>query len=166
MSTKHLDNDFLKEHLRDIRSEMSWRRDLEFKLLQFLLVFFPVIGTAMIALFERQVEVPIYRVVAAGASLLILAAAFFVSNRINREHKAYASIATEVLKIWEYFGLFEKGAYIKDDTIMPVSLQDPKSGYGKGKGHVKTLLLVWLVTIAMILVLTILAILKSNQIYI
>jgi hypothetical protein len=162
MPSNYPDNDFLKEHLKDIRSEMSWRRDLEFKLLQFLLVFYPVIGTGMIALFESDDVAPqIYRIVVAGASMLILAAATFVANRINREHNAYATIAKEVLKIWEYFGLFKKGAYIKDDTIMPISLQDPQSGYGQGQGHKKTLLLVWLVTIAMILILVTLAILKT-----
>lgn len=35
--------DFLHKYLDDVRDEMKWRRELEFRLLQFLLVFYPLI---------------------------------------------------------------------------------------------------------------------------
>jgi hypothetical protein len=40
----HVDDRFLQDHLRDVRAEMSWRRELEFRLMQFLLIFYPIIG--------------------------------------------------------------------------------------------------------------------------
>jgi len=48
----HIDDKFLQEQLKDIKSEMSWRRNWNSDCLQFLLVFYPVIGTAMVTLFR------------------------------------------------------------------------------------------------------------------
>jgi hypothetical protein len=157
----HVDDKFLQEHLKDVRSEMSWRRELEFRLMQFLLVFYPIIGTAIVALFESQITVQAFAITAAGASLLILIASVFVTDRINREHNAYADLGREVQKIWSYFGLFQPGAYLKGDTVLPSHLFDKEKGYGQGQGHKKTLGLIWLITIAMVLVFSTLTLLKA-----
>jgi hypothetical protein len=153
-------DDFLQKYLSDVRDEMKWRRDLEFRLLQFLLVFYPIIGTAMATLYQTAISPKVYIVLSIGASLFILPATLFVTNRIIIEHKAYAGMAKIVLKIWAYFGLFESGVYIKDDTILNSSLQDPKTGFGQGKGYKRTLYLIWTVTIAMIILILTLGILK------
>jgi hypothetical protein len=160
-SDVHIDEKFLQEHLKDVRSEMSWRRELEFRLMQFLLVFYPIIGTAMVALFQSEVSAGAFSVAAIGASLLILTASIFVTDRIFREHDARADMGREVQKIWAYFGLFQPGAYIKNDTVLPPGLYNEKTGFGQGQGHKKTLALIWLITIAMVLVFATLAFLKA-----
>jgi hypothetical protein len=158
----HVDENFLQDHLKDVRSEMSWRRELEFRLLQFLLVFYPIIGGAIVALFQSPViDKHVFYITASGASLLILVATIFVTDRINREHRSYAELGYQVQKIWAYFGLFEPGAYIGNDTVVPTRLYNQEKGYGQGQGHKKTLGLIWLTAIALLLVLFTLALLKN-----
>ena len=158
----HIDEKFLQDHLKDVRGEMSWRRELEFRLLQFLLVFYPIIGGALITLFQSPtIGKQAFFISASGAALLILMATIFVTDRINREHQAYADLGREVQKIWAYFGLLEPGAYVKNDTVIPSLLYDKDKGFGQGQGHKKTLRLIWLTAIALLLVLLTLALLKT-----
>jgi len=157
----HIDDKFLQDHLQDVKSEMSWRRELEFRLLQFLLVFYPVIGTAMVALFQSNVASTLFWLVTAGASFLIIVASLFVSDRIRHEHIAYAELGAQVQKIWTYFGFFKPGAYIKGDTILSARLNDPGKGYGQGRGYKKTIALIWFISISLILILLALAVIKS-----
>lgn len=160
-SQLHIDDRFLQDQLKDIKSEMSWRRELEFRLLQFLLVFYPVIGTAMVTLFQSNVTSTVFWIVTAGASMLIIVASLFVSDRIRHEHFAYSELGGQVQKIWTYFGFFESGAYIKDDTVLPARLKDPGKGYGQGRGYRKTLVLIWFISVSLILILLALAVIKD-----
>jgi len=158
----HIDEKFLQDHLKDVRGEMSWRRELEFRLLQFLLVFYPIIGGAIVTLFQSTtISKQAFYITTSGAALLILMATIFVTDRINREHQSYSDLGREVQKIWAYFGLFELGAYINKDTVIPSRLYDKDKGYGQGQGHKKTLGLIWLTAIALLLVLLTLALLKN-----
>lgn len=157
----HIDDKFLQDHLKDVKSEMAWRRELEFRLLQFLLVFYPVIGTAMVALFQSNVTSIAFWFVVAGASILIIVATRIVSNRINHEHIAYAELGAQVQKIWAYFGFFKRGAYIKDDSILPARFNEAGKGYGQGQGYKKTLGLIRFISISLILILLALAVIKS-----
>ena len=94
------DDQFLQDYLQNILDQMSWRRELEFRLLQFLLIFFPVIGTAMVALFESQsVSAQAYLVTAIGVTLLITVSSVFVSDRIVHEHTAYTILGQQAQKI-------------------------------------------------------------------
>ena len=73
----HIDDKFLQDHLKDVRVEMAWRRELEFRLLQLLLVFYPIIGTVMVQVFQSNVSVQAFRVTAVLIAILILAVFFF-----------------------------------------------------------------------------------------
>jgi len=76
----HVDDRFLQDHLRDVRAEMSWRRELEFRLLQLLLVFYPIIGTVMVQLFISDVvDAVAFRFTACVLALLILGVSFLSS---------------------------------------------------------------------------------------
>jgi len=157
----HIDDKFLQDHLKDVFSEMAWRRELEFRLLQFLLIFYPVIGTAMVTLFQSNVSSTVFWLVVAGASILIIVASLFVSDRIRHEHFAYVELGGQAQKIWTYFGLFKPGAYIRGDTILPARLNDPGKGYGQGRGYKKTIALIWFISVSLILTLLALAVIKS-----
>ncbi|MGC1379065.1 MAG: hypothetical protein WA821_22745 [Anaerolineales bacterium] len=154
------DNDFLREYLIDAREEMKWRRDFEFRLLQFLLLFYPVIGTAMVTLYQSTITPQVYLILSVGASLFILLTAILVVYRINVEHKSYADLGKTVQKIWTHFKLFEQGAYLKDDAILPDILRDPQKGFGQGQGYKRTLWLMWIITVAIMALILSLGILK------
>jgi len=157
----HIDAKFLQDHLKDVRAEMTWRRELEFRLMQFMLIFYPIIGTAMVELYKSSnINAVVYLVVALGAIVLILYATNVVTKRIDREHEAYAELAKQVSLIWTYYGLFEIGAYLKDRAILPERLRPERDEYGKGVGYKKTKELIWVTTIAVILVLIALVIIK------
>lgn len=157
----HVDDRFLQDHLRDSRAEMAWRRELEFRLLQFMLVFFPVIGTAMIELFRSNISWEAFSITALCSVILIIATTFVVTDRIKREHNTYAEIGKQVQLIWTYFGLFEPGAYLKDQAFLPEKLLDEKAGLGQGPGYLHTIKLIWRITAALILILAALAFFKA-----
>jgi hypothetical protein len=157
----HIDDRFLQDHLRDVRAEMSWRRELEFRLLQLLLVFYPIIGTVIVQLFTSNiVNAEAFQFTAGVLALLILAVSFFVLSRIEHEHKAYAKLGKQVQMIWEYFGLFESGAYLPNRAFLPAELRDKQDGYGQGKGYRRTQILIGALTIVMLAILSALAMLK------
>jgi heme/copper-type cytochrome/quinol oxidase subunit 2 len=156
----HIDEKFLQDHLRDVRAEMTWRRELEFRLMQFMLIFYPILGAAMIELFKSAINAFVFVGVAAGAIGLIVYATIVVTKRIDREHEAYAELAKQVSLIWTYYGLFETGAYLKDWAILPERLRPERNEYGKGVGYKKTKELIWVTTAAIILILIILAVIK------
>ena len=161
MSKSHISDKYIQDHLKNVREEMAWRRELEFRLLQFLVFFYPVIGTAMVTLFQSNVSSLVFWLVAIGASILIIVASSFVTERISHEHFSYAELGRQVQKIWAYFGFFEPGAYIKGESILPDRLKDPSRGYGQGPGYKRTIRLIWLITVSMILTFLALAVIKS-----
>jgi hypothetical protein len=158
--TFKVDDRFLYEHLKDSRSEMTWRRELEFRLMQFMLIFYPILGTAMIELYKSSLNKFVFLGVVAGATLLIVYVTRVVTKRIDREHEAYADLAKQVSMIWEYFGLFETGAYLKDQALLSERLRPERGEYGRGIGYKKTEELIWVTTAAIIIVLIVLALIK------
>ena len=143
-------DEFLSDYYKDCREEMRGRRDLEFRLVQFLLIFCPIIVTAMTTLYNSELGRGAYQAMSIGASVLVLLVSALVTYRIFVEHKAYASMGLTVQKIWIYFGLFDQGTYLTDDVILPHDLRNPKTGFGQGRGHVRTVWVVWLVAITVI----------------
>ena len=154
----HVDEKFLYEHLRDTRAEMSWRRELEFRYMQFMLVFYPVIGTVMVALFDAKVNSLAFSATAVGAIGLILYATIVVSKRIGREHEIYVELSQQLILVWTYFGLFESGTYLKDKAFLSEKLKDEKTGIGRGLGYRRTQVLIWITSGTVMALLVILAV--------
>ena len=153
----HVDDRFLQDHLKDVRSEMAWRRELEFRLMQFMLIFYPILGAAIVELFDSSIGVVAFSSITLGAIILIVIATVVVTGRIDHEHETYVDLGKQVQLIWLYFGLFERGAYLKDRAFVPEKLLDEKTGLGTGPGYKKTKGLIWVTSITMITVLIILA---------
>lgn len=161
-SNIHVDDKFLQDHMRDVRAEMSWRRELEFRFLQLLLVLYPIIGSIMVQLFQsKDVNALAFRITAGFLAILILAISYFVIARIEREHEAYAKLGKQVQKIWEYFGLFEPGAYLDGEAFLSTELRDKNEGIGQGMGYRKTQILIGGLTAVILFILTALAYLKT-----
>jgi len=155
------DEKFLQDHLKDVRAEMAWRRELEFRLLQLLLLIYPIIGGVMVQLFQKEVSANAFKITAILIAALVLAMFYFVMQRIEHEHKQYAKLGKQVLKIWLYFGLFEQGAYLKDQAFLPTELLDEKEGLGQGKGYKRTQALIVIITVIILSLLGALAFLKK-----
>ena len=64
------------------------------------------------------------------------------------------------MKIWSYYGLFEPRVYLENGSILPESLKNPDTGFGQGPGYIRSLLLTWTVTLAVIMVILALAFFK------
>ena len=156
----HVDDRFLQDHLKDVRSEMAWRRELEFRLMQFMLIFYPIIGTIMVELYGKNINAWAFSATALGAILLIVFATVVVTERIDHEHETYVDLGKQLQLIWSYFGLFEPGAYLKDRAFLPEKLLDEKTGLGTGPGYKKTKRLIWVTSITVSILLIILAVIK------
>jgi hypothetical protein len=159
-SDLHIDERFLYEHLRDTRAEMAWRRELEFRLMQFMLVFYPVIGTVIVALFQAKINEWAFSATAAGAIVLIMYANSVVTERIDHEHETYMDLGKQLGLIWLYFGLFERGAYLKDRAFLPAKLLDERTGLGTGPGYEKTKRLIRVTSFTVIAILIILSVIR------
>lgn len=159
--TFKVDDRFLYEHLHDTRAEMTWRRELEFRLMQFMLIFYPILGTAVVELFKNNSIGKIaFSIVALISIALIVVATFIVTERIDHEHETYVDLGRQVQLIWLYFGLFEKGAYLPDQTFLPQKLLDEKHSLGTGPGYKKTKTLIKVTSLTLIVVLVILVVIK------
>ncbi len=156
-------DDFLLDLFKDCREEMRARREIEFRLLQLLLVFYPIIVTAMATLYQSNINPTMYMILTLGAVFLTLITTQFVTSRIDYEHQTYAELGRDVQRIWRYFEMFQPGAYLKETSILPPYLDDVEKGYGQGQGHKKTIRLAWMITITVIAILLTLGVLKIIQ---
>lgn len=159
--TFKVDDQFLYEHLRDTRADMTWRRELEFRLMQFMLIFYPILGTAVVELFKNEnINAWVFTIVALIAVVLIVIVTRIVTERIDHEHETYVDLGKEVTMVWRYFGLFEKGAYLPDQAFLPEKLLNEKTSLGTGPGYKKTKNLIRVSSATLILILVILTAIK------
>jgi len=131
---------------------MRHTSDVELRLLQFLLLFYPIIGVAIVTLYRSSIDPTTFSYLSFGAAGFLLLITWRIDVKIRAEHKTYREIGQAVKKVWRYFKLSEEGAYIEKERIIPeeeVAL-DPHKGYGAGKGYRRTLWIVWLMAFAMI----------------
>ncbi len=156
-----IDDRFLYEHLRDTRAEMTWRRELEFRLMQFMLIFYPILGAAVVELFKNDsIGAIAFAIVALASIVLIVIATIIVTDRIDHEHETYVDLGRQVRLIWLHFGLFEKGVYLPNQAFLPEKLLDEKTSLGTGPGYKKTKTLIRVTSATLIVVLVILAAIK------
>jgi len=118
----------------------------------------------MVTLYQSTITARAYWATAIGATLLILAASVFVTDRIRHEHKAYAKMDNK----YRTYG--RTSDYSSQEPISKMKRYAeeptrPETGFGQGHGHRKTLALIWLVTSAMVLTILTLAALRDHSIY-
>jgi hypothetical protein len=145
--------DFLRDNFKDCREEMRGRREQEFRLVQYLLIFYPVVVTAMVAVAGSDIDPSLCTYLSFGVSAFLFIVSLLVTYRIVVEHRAYAAMGKTIQKVWRYFDLFETGAYLPDETMLPSRLMDAKRGIGQGRGHIRTLGFIWAITITVIMLL-------------
>ena len=109
---------FLIQHFIECQNTMRHRVDTELKHLKTFLILNPIIITATVGTKEFVSDKIIFLIFSFSMALFLTALATFLTIQIIAGHEKYETIGQEVVKIWEYFGLFEKGAYIENDSII------------------------------------------------
>ena len=153
-------DEFLIEHFKQSQEEMRWRKNVEFRFLQFTLVFYSAVTAAMVALYQSKVVKMYYFYFTIAACIFIILLSISIHRKINADHKAYEKIGEGVRKIWRYFELFEKGKYLTTESMLPENPLDSEKGYGKGDGYKRTLWIIWIVAGGMVIFLVLLSITK------
>ena len=150
------DNEFLREFFVDCQNAMRWRSEIEYKLLNMVIILNPIIVTAILGINEIVSDEKIFLVLTFSMAIFLTVLTILLTLKIKAEHKTYEVIGQQVVKIWKYFKLFEKGAYIDDDKI----LDKESENYGKGRGYLRTLCILWAMTIMTDTILIVIGIIK------
>lgn len=158
MTTK--DDDFLKEYSRDSQAFMIYRSGVEFRLLQFLLLFYPIIGLIFSTLYESPIDSKLFLYLTIGVSVALIVITILVHNKICAEHETYRKVGLSIQKVWKYFRLAEEGAYLNGDSIVPEDVIDEANGFGTGKGYLRTLGIMWALAIVVTTLIITLGIIK------
>ena len=136
------DDEFLKEFFADCQNAMRWRSETEWKLLNLFIVLHPVIVGAMLGVGDLVDDKTISFALALSMAAFLTVLTILLTVKIRAEHRIYEEIGQQVVRIWWYFGLFDKGAYLEDEAI----LEEKAKGYGRGKGYLRTLYILWAIT--------------------
>lgn len=122
---------------------MQWHSDVEYRLLKMFIVINPVIITAIIGVNEYINNKNTYFALTCSMAVFLIILTIFIDIKIRHEHVSYKAVGQDVVKIWEYFELFDIGAYLPNDSILPEEARK----HGTGSGYKKTLYILWAMTI-------------------
>jgi hypothetical protein len=136
-------DEFLRDFVTDCQSAMRWRADIEWKLLNLYIVLPPAIVGAMFGISKLLNSTSLFWVLTASIIILITVLTILLTAKINAQHIIYEALGQQVVKVWKYFGLFDKGTYLEKEAV----LDEKARGYGKGKGHLQTLYILWTITL-------------------
>jgi hypothetical protein len=137
------DDIFLRTFFIDCQKAMRKRMETEYRLLNMFIILYPAIITAVFGIKRLLENEGIFLELTISMAAFLTVLAISLTVKIKAEHKIYEDIGHYVVKIWEYFCLFEKGAYIQNDTILDKKARK----YGKGKGYLKTIYILWAMTL-------------------
>jgi len=153
-------DDFLREFFVDCQNAMRHRSETEYKLLNLFMILNAAIISVVIGVDEFVTDNVKFIGVTFSMVAFLTFITILVHNKIKAEHEIYEKLGQQVVKIWEYFELFKKGAYIDNDMI----LDEEARNYGKGKGYLRTLHILWGMTIITDTILIIFGIIKLASI--
>ena len=153
------DNDFLIAYYNDCRSEMRWRSEIEHKLFAAMIALCTVLGTVLVASNNVITDSRLLLFTITFLLLLLLLSTYFVTKKITSEHRVYENIGQNVTKIWEYFKMFEPGAYEKNSALLESDLKQ----LGKGTGYKETIAILWIMTIVTSVLATIYTLSQVNR---
>jgi len=128
-------------YLNNNFEELKWRRETEYKLLSSLVLVFPVIFigyTAIVTGLKNNIAT-----LWLGVSMIlgIIGMTIFVTYKINAEHKIYKKIASININICEKLDFFNANS---DCHI----LNEEYRKLGTGKGHIKTIGILWSISLS------------------
>lgn len=138
------DENFLTTFFIEQKKDLTWRRDIEFRLLQYIFAFYPIILVAITTLYNSKIDSDAFMLLSIGFCVLLFLITTAISYNIYHQHKIQKEIANDILKVYQYFELFEAGVYLKD-SILPTKLKDSQNGFGAGKGFRQIVLIIWII---------------------
>lgn len=153
-------HNFLIEHFKETQAQMRHRIDVELRLLQFLLLFFPVVGLIFTTLYGSSVDRTVFLYLCIAAFLFLILVTHLISIQIREGHRTYQALGLSVQKVWKYFDLSVKGAYLENDSVIDEDAIDIGKGYGTGKGYRRTQVTIWTISIVFALFTIALGVLK------
>ncbi len=156
-----VDDNFLIEHFKETLANMRVRIDVELRFVQFLLLFFPVVGLIFTTLYGSSVDPTVFLYICIIAFFFLIIVTFLIQIQICEGHRTYRDLGLSVQKVWKYFKLSEKGAYLENDSVINEKMIDNEKGYGTGKGYIRTLVIIWTISIVFALFILALGILKN-----
>lgn len=137
------DKDFLIAFFNDCRNEMRWRSEVEHKLLAAMGALYTITATLFIGINKWIGNSILILIFSALPIILLIVFTYLMTKKIISEHKVYSNIGRNVVKIWKYFRLFDKDAYIKNEAILDKSLVN----FGQGRGYKDTINILWMMTL-------------------
>jgi len=140
------DTDFLIEYYKECQENLRWRATTEYRLIGFILTFYSII----IGLVLTKLPNLITQELSISIAMFFVLISLAIAAKICAEHEIYVALAEYTKKVWIYFNMFQEGVYLKNDTMLPEKLLNPKTGFGSGPGYALTLLIIGIITIAAI----------------
>lgn len=151
------DPEFLKDLFSETQASMRFRSEREYKLLRIFMIVAPLVITASVSLHKYVEDVGVYVVCNAALAFLLTSLSYLIADKIQSEHETYRDMGQQTVRIWKYFRLFEKGAYLSEEQILP----EHAAKYGTGKGHREVIRIIWTIAIFLDIVMAALLILKA-----
>jgi hypothetical protein len=162
------DDDFLKEHFKETRTQMRFGSEVEYRLLQYLLLFFPIVGLIFTTLYKSDIDRPIFLFMSITTAIVLIGITILITIKICAEHSKYHDLGLSVQQVWKYFELTTKGAYLENEVILQPEKVLPdekgKGGFGTGTGYKKTLSIIWAICIVFVGLIITLATLKPSNV--
>lgn len=124
------------------QNKMRWHSEVEYRFLKMFIVITPVIITAIIGINEYITNKTTFFAMTFTMAIFLIFLTKIIDEKIKHEHKSYEAIGQDIVRIWEYFKLFEEGSYLLDKPI----LSEGAKRKGKGLGYKKTLHVLWTLT--------------------
>jgi len=135
------DEQFLIEYFKETQAEMRRRSDVEYRLLQSILLFYPILGVVFATLYEQILNKGAYFTLSIGATIAIFVITLLIHKKVVAEHDAYKDRGLNVQKVWRYFELNIESAYIQNEKIVEDGSVNSGGGYGSGPGYKKLFIL-------------------------
>jgi hypothetical protein len=150
-------DEFVKVYYSELQQDMRWRKEVEFKLITFILTFYTILGGALSFILNSTIVSAISKLlVSFSVCLMILCFTFFIVHRIKQDHKIYNELGLSAKNVWKYAGITRL-------NILPEKWEK----YGTGKGYLFTIRIIWAITLILtisILLIAIFSLLYSENV--
>jgi len=125
-----MDKEFLKIYFAESQADMRWRRDLAYKFHTMHISICILLVSAQALIYDRMCSVVSQIWVATSVFVFTGALAFALSWMVYREHAIHKTIGECIVRVWDYFEMFEPHAY-GEVQLLPNECRS----YGSGSGY-------------------------------
>ena len=146
-------HDFLIAFYDDQQAEMRWRKETEYRILRFYMLFAALITTAIGTVYEGIKSPGDFLLLICGTAVFIIVLAIIMSLRIRYDHEAHAEIGRTINRLWHYYEVAE---------ILPARATGEEGSYGSGPGYLISIIIIWVVSVGIIGLFVLLGVAKGS----